>query len=228
MGCFGVAVDPLLKIIPVQRMRGLIFAVLYAVCFLLALYVMLPIGDFVFLLGLLLTYMVSPAGKETIIPMAIGYGSSWWFVALVFTGFDLLGSLFVALNFDLLVKIPYLGPWIHGFIAQSQAYLERNPWVGKLYYIAIILYEMLLDGSAGITGSLLGRIMGMSPVETVACVLTGSLFGCFLFARASDLITTIIPRDMLLLISFAVFIGLTLLSFFSRYIRNRKRAIRDD
>ncbi|MDH7594248.1 MAG: small multi-drug export protein [Methanomicrobiales archaeon] len=222
MRCFGVAVNTLRTLFPMLRTRGLLFAALYTLCFLLALYLVLPVGEFIFFIGLLLTYMVSPAGKETIIPMAIGYGSSWWFVAIVFTAFDLLGSLFVALNFDLLVKIPHLGPWMHGFIAQSQAYLEKNPWVGKLYYLAIVIYEMLLDGSAGITGSLLGRIMGMSPMETVVCILTGSLLGCFLFARASDLITSIVPRDRLLIISFAVFIGLTLFSFAARYLRNLK------
>lgn len=211
--------------VSLPQLRGLALASLYALCFLACLYLTLPMGDFIFLLGLLLTYMVSPAGKETIIPMAIGYGLPWWYTALVFSAFDLVGSLFVALNFDLLVGIPLLGPWLNQFLEDGRAYLEKNRWVGRLYYIALVMYEMLLDGSAGITGGLLGRIMGMGPLETIASILAGSIMGCFLFARASELITTFIPRDMLFLVSFTFFIGLTLLSFLSRHIKNRRSVL---
>ncbi len=202
----------------------MILALLYLIAYLLTLLLSLTPSKFFLYLGLLVTYMVSPAGKETIIPMLIGFGETWWFVALVFTGFDIAGSLFMAFNFDLLMALPYAGPWIQDFSSSSRHYLERHPWVGRLYYLAVILYEMLLDGSAGITGSLLGRIMGMTPGETIASIATGSILGCFLFALASDAITAIVPREGLLLISLVAFALLTLLSYAIGYLRQRRGA----
>ncbi len=77
--------------------------------FILWLFLYLPTDQFILGVSLFALYMASGAGKESIIPVMMGFGYPWWlFLAWIVT-IDMTLAVLISLNFDLLLKIPVLG-----------------------------------------------------------------------------------------------------------------------
>ncbi|MEM2124220.1 MAG: hypothetical protein QXL43_02655, partial [Methanolinea sp.] len=66
-----------------------------SLCFLL-----MPRESALLLGGLMLAYLVPPAGKESIVPLGIALGLPWWLVAFSIGLMDVLAGIFMALNCD--------------------------------------------------------------------------------------------------------------------------------
>ena len=100
-------------------------------------------------------------------------------------------GLFMALNFDLAYRIPYLGPLLEDLMEKTQQFIAGHPWFAGLWFIAIVLLVMVqFFGSGGIRGSVAGKFLGLSTPLTFLAILAGSLIGCFGIALGSDAILT--------------------------------------
>jgi hypothetical protein len=66
----------------------------------------LPYTLFLIMLGLMVAYILPPAGKETVIPAGIALGIPWYYMALSIAMIDIETGLFMVLNFDMAYKIP--------------------------------------------------------------------------------------------------------------------------
>lgn len=64
------------------RFFALLFPVAVAIAFAVILLVTLPQELFLTLDGLIMAYLLPPAGKETVIPVGIALGIPWWYMAL--------------------------------------------------------------------------------------------------------------------------------------------------
>lgn len=148
-------------------------------------------GDFIIMTGLMLGYILPPAGKETIIPLGIALGIPWWSVALSIILVDLETALFMAFNFDYVHHLPILGPLIRNLTRNTEELIARHRWLSGLYAFAVILMVMIpVLGSGGVRGSIAGRLLGLNPVQTVLAIATGACIGCFGIALGSDQILT--------------------------------------
>jgi len=163
------------------------------------LYLTLPYDLFLLMIGLIIAYLLPPAGKETVIPVGIALGIPWWGMALSIVMIDVETALFMLLNFDLAYKIPFIGTILINVTRVTRSLLERYRWIGGLYIFGIILMVMVpVLGSGGVRGSIAGKILNIEPLPLFLAILSGSIIGCFGIALGSDVALTCICGSGLL------------------------------
>ena len=173
--------NPNLQII----LLGIPFIVLF--CHLVIMAFTLPYHLFLTMLGLMVGYILPPAGKETIIPLGIALGIPWWYIALSISMVDIETGLFMTLNFDYVHRIPVIGPIVQYLTRKTKKMIARHHWLSGLYVFAIILMVMIpVLGSGGVRGSIAGRILGLTPKQTMIGIGVGAIIGCFAIAIGSD------------------------------------------
>lgn len=176
---------------------------------LLVLYLTMPPANFLTLAGLLFVYLIPPAGKETVIPVGIGLGEPWWLIAACTVTVDLCCSLFVALNLDLTLKIPVLGPFLGKFMAGGRAFLDARPWLERLSTAGLVVFVIVpFQGSGGMNATILGRIMGFTARRAVGCVLVGSIVSSYAIALGTDTVLGLFRESPVLGLGVLVIIAL--------------------
>jgi hypothetical protein len=139
--------------------------------------------------GLLIAYLLPPAGKETVIPLGIALGIPWWYMALSVTMIDVETGLFMALNFDLAYRIPLLGPILGDLTKKTEQFILSHRWLAGLWFFAIVLMVSVpFFGSGGVRGSIAGKLLGMKSLQVFLAIVAGALIGCFGIALGSDVI----------------------------------------
>jgi uncharacterized membrane protein len=190
--------------------------------FLAVVWFFLPAEQWLLLVGMMVAYIVPPLGRETIIPVCILFGIPWWLVALALAFLDFAGGLFMAWNFPLVLRIPHIGPWVSRFVAAGRTFLDRRPWLERLYFVGLIAFVALpFDGSGSIVGSIVGRMLGMTKTEVLSCITIGGIIGSFAIALGIDYVVNLIPAEAGFWVSLAVFflIGTALLVMYRSYSR---------
>jgi len=175
------------------RLIALLLPVLLVLVHLMVMYFTLRYDQFLIVIGLMITYLLPPAGKETVIPLGIALGIPWWYIALAITMVDIETGTFMALNFDLAYRIPWLGGFLTRFTDKTTQFLEEHLWVEGLSVFGIMLMVMVpLLGSGGIRGSVAGRLLGIKPYLVFIAIAAGALIGCFGIALGSDMIISLL------------------------------------
>jgi uncharacterized membrane protein len=136
--------------------------------------------SFLIILGLMTAYVLPPAGKETVIPAGIALGIPWWLIAVSIMMIDIETALFMGWNFELGLKIPWLGTILESFIEKAREFIKEQPWIKKLYFTGIVVLVMVpVLGSGGIRGSIIGQLLGMEKKQVFLAIFTGAFIGCF-------------------------------------------------
>jgi len=152
---------------------------------------------------LCLAYFFPPLGKESVIPAGIFGGDIYVpilnlkahitpidpnVMAISIALIDSVVSLFVVWNYDLVKKIPILGMFIRKVEELGRKGSKKYAWIRPLKFIGIVLFVMVpLQGSGGLVGSILGRLIGMRSSTTWLAVTTGAFLGCFAIAYFTSL-----------------------------------------
>jgi len=185
---------------PVHRGWHFIYALLpFAILavYLVILYIALPQGLFWKFGALSLAYLFPPAGKESVIPLMVVSGLPWWLAAFSIALFDVLGALFITWNFQLALRIPLLGPWIERFMISGRQEFDRHPTLEHLSFIGLALFVMVpFEGSGGVAASVIGRVMGMSPLRVILSVATGSIISSSIIALSADYIIALFETGL--------------------------------
>ena len=194
-----------------------------------ALYLTEPHEQFLMLSGLIAAYFIPPAGKESIIPIAILMGYPWWLITLVIFLLDVAVSLFVVWNFDLALKIPLVGRLLESGMTIGRNYTETQPWLRRFSTIGLILFVFFpLQGTGAMNGSILGRLLGLEKSRVFACVCTGSLVSCLIIALGADVILDVYRQDptlgiaLLAAVVVAVLAGIAGWRMYKGRLRDRK------
>ena len=165
-------------------------------------------------------YFIPPLGKESIIPAGIALGIHPVVMALSIAFVDIIVALFLVWNYDLAKKIPLVGKFITTVEEKGKNVEEKYGWIKPLRFIGIVLFVMVpFQGSGGLVGSIVGRLVGMKPWNTFYAISIGAVTGCLLIALFSkaflifaEINTTL---TILLIISSAVII--TIFYLYKRY-----------
>lgn len=190
---------------------------LFGIVYLGILYLALPWDYFRNMLLLMIAYLIPPAGKESVIPAGIALGLPIWVVVSSIALLDVLAGLFMALNFDLALKIPLLGRWIRDFIRCGRKFLSDRPWLERLYFVGLVLFVMFpLQGSGGIGGTIVGRMLGMSRLEVFAAIVVGAIVGCLAIALASAYISILFHENLKAGITLVAIIVFAILIVYAR------------
>ena len=178
-----------------------------------ALYLTEPYQQFLILSGLIAAYFVPPAWKETIIPIAILMGYPWWLIMLVIFLLDVAVSLFVVWNFDLALKIPFIGRLLESGMAVARNYTESQPWLRRLSTVGLILFVFFpLQGTGAMNGAILGRLLGLDKFRVFSCVCIGSFTSSLAIALGADLLIDIYQQDPALGIALVALIVIAVLA----------------
>jgi len=131
--------------------------------------------------GLLLLYFVPPAGKESIIPAGIALGFPFQIMCLSIFWVDIACCLFMIWNFELICNVPYLGNIIRYLIRKGELYLGKHRWLEQLYFIGLIFFVFFpLQGTGSVSGSVIGKMIGLKSIEIFAAIAIGSFLSSFL------------------------------------------------
>jgi uncharacterized membrane protein len=161
-------------------------------------------------------YFFPPLGKETIIPAGIIAGINPIIMALSIAFVDIVVALFLVWNYDLAKKIPLIGNFIDKIEKIGKKTSNKYNWIKPLRFIGIMLFVMVpFQGSGGLVGSIIGRLIGMKPWNIFLAISTGSLFGCFLIAYFADIILSIIIQNLLFGILIIIIIMTILIMYFA-------------
>lgn len=214
-------ISPAVQLTLPARIFRIILPFLIGGCYFGVCLLLLPYETALLLGGLMLTYLVPPAGKESVIPIGIALGLPWWLMAFSIALMDVLAGIFMGLNFGLALKIPLLGRWIQHFMDRGGAFVRARPWLERFYFTGVVLFVMFpLQGSGGVGGTLVGWIIGLSAGRTLLAITIGALLGCTLIALGSQVIKDLILAN--LQTGLCVLAAL-LVSLAAAYILYRKR-----
>lgn len=215
---------PAVRVSLAERIFRLVLPFIIGGCYFGACLLFLPYDAAMLLGGLMLAYIVPPAGKESVIPFGIALGFPWWLMACSIALIDVLAGIFMALNCDLALKIPLLGKWIQHFMEQGGDYVNRRPWLERFYFSGVVIFVMFpLQGSGGIGGTLVGRMIGLSPGRTLFAISLGAMIGCTVIALGAqaikDLIFMNVQMGIGVLVSVLAFLAIAYLVYRRRLRR---------
>lgn len=157
-----------------------------------------PSPEYIVLIGLMIAYLVPPFGKETIIPAALIGGEAvvglvagitgmpidpahlsgypLWIVVVGIVTMDIAVSLFITLNFDLLLKIPVVGAWLRWIMRSADKIINSKKWIKDLSSAGLLLFMYIpLQGSGAMTTSVIARLLNYQPLLAVGLVTLGSI-----------------------------------------------------
>ena len=172
--------------------------------------------------SLITAYFFPPLGKESIIPAGIIANIDRLTMALSIAFVDIIVALFLVWNYDLAKKIPLIGKFMEKIESIGKTSSDKYGWVKPLRFIGIILFVMVpFQGSGGLVGSIVGRMIGMKPWTTFYAICVGAIVGCLLIAFFTEVILSVFIKNFLLgalILIILLVIGIMILI----YKRNKK------
>jgi len=147
---------------------------------------------------LITAYFFPPLGKETVIPTGVGIGINPLIMAFSIAFVDIIIALFLVWNYDLAKKIPFVGKFMEKVEDLGKSSSDKYRWIKPLRFFGIILFVMVpFQGSGGLVGSIVGRLIGMKPYSTFFAISIGAITGCLLIAFFADAILTVFVTNFL-------------------------------
>lgn len=114
---------------------------------------------------------------------------------MVFT-MDVMAASLIAFHAGVLWKLPVVGKRLRSLVEQGQGMIAANPRVRRATFLSIVAFVMFPLASTGsIGGSLFGRLLGMSRIQTFLAVLVGSVLGCGAMYYGAALINRYVDRS---------------------------------
>jgi uncharacterized membrane protein len=147
---------------------------------------------------LITAYFFPPLGKESVIPAGVVAGIHPLVIALSIAFVDIIVALFLVWNYDLAKKIPLIGNFMEKVESIGKNSSNKYGWIKPLRFIGIVLFVMVpFQGSGGMVGSIIGRLIGMKPRNTVLAISIGSITGCLLIAYFANAILNVFVKNFL-------------------------------
>lgn len=175
--------------------------------------------------SLISAYFFPPLGKESVIPTGVGLGINPLIMALSIAFVDIVVALFLIWNYDLAKKIPLIGKFMIKVENIGKSSSDKYAWLKPLRFIGIMLFVMIpFQGSGGLVGSILGRLIGMKPWNTFFAISIGSITGCLAIAYSTNVILDIFNKNFLyglLIVIILVIMGI-IIYFYRKTQSNNK------
>jgi len=169
--------------------------------------------------SLVSAYFFPPLGKETVIPAGIIAGINPLVMALSIAFVDFIVALFLVWNYDLAKGIPLIGNFMKKVESIGQKSSSKYSWIKPLRFIGIMLFVMVpFQGSGGLVGSILGRLIGMKPWSILLSITLGAVIGCTLLAYFADTIKSVFLQNVLagILVIFVLLIIGAMIYFYKK------------
>jgi len=168
-------------------------------------------------------YFFPPLGKESIIPTGVlVFGINPILMALSIAFVDVVVALFLVWNYDLAKKIPLIGKFMIKVEEKGRNVEQKYGWIKPLRFIGIVLFVMVpFQGSGGLVGSIVGRLIGMKPWNTFLAISIGAVIGCLLIATFAEAFRVFAGINTLLILILVAIIVVIIVLYF--VIKKRKK-----
>ena len=175
-------------------------------------------------------YLLPPLGKEIIIPTRVASGVPPTYIGFATFMVDLCVCLFLTWNYDWVKKIPWVGKAMMRTEQKGREKVKKSRWFKRTVFLMVTFVVFVpLQGSGGVGGTLLGRVVGLNPYMVVLAVGLGSFIGSFAYALFSKAMVGLMEgstvfvfiREVNMLHILAVGIALVLVIY---VIRNPRKA----
>jgi uncharacterized membrane protein len=185
-------------------------------------------------------YFIPPLGKETIIPIGISGGEltipilnqyvvvptiNPLVMALSIAFVDIVVALFLLWNYDFAKKIPIIGSFMDKVEKIGRSSSEKYSWIKPLRFIGLVLFVMVpFQGSGGLVGSIVGRLIGMKPWNTFFAISIGAIIGTILIAYFSEAILSVFIKNFLLgLLIVIILLVIGIMIFVYKNVKNHNK-----
>ena len=128
--------------------------------------------------------MAPGAGKESVVPVMIGFGYPGWLVLAGIVTIDMTLAVLISLNFDLLLKIPVLGKVLMFFTEKTNKILQKRPWIKGLSVGGLLLVINPL--ACLISGIVFGLVCGLKKSAILHPFIAGIAFIPTLYLYYND------------------------------------------
>ena len=163
--------DVFLKIISIPAMVSLVLCLVYILAPEEALKIYGIIAGYAFPLG------------HFVLLGAPALGITFWQAVLSITFMDAMVCLMIILNFDLLIKIPFIGPRMSAAVEKARNWLERWKWLAPLEFLGILIFVAVpVPGTGILIGTLAARLLGMNGLMSFLSVSIGGFLVCLMLA----------------------------------------------
>ncbi len=176
---------------------GLFFIpIIISAIFIILIWLGLSPAMFIIIGLLLLSYFISPFGREVLIPVAVisllslhGTGQMVTDIILI-VGIvifvDVMCSIFLLWNLDLLKYLPVFGKWITGIENFGRKKLKKSHRKRQNVFLLLTSYVALpFQGSGGIVSTIIGMLTGLRKQRVWLAVWIGSFIGSLIIAILS-------------------------------------------
>ncbi|MGB7533606.1 MAG: small multi-drug export protein [Halobacteriota archaeon] len=110
---------------------------------------------------------------------------------IIFT--DAVLALFLVWNFDYAKKIPGLGKLVERAEENGEKAIRKYKWVKRFGFIGIVVLVIFpLQWTGAAVGSIVGRLIGMTPLMTLLAVVLGTFIRSTLIVYFSWLVTLLV------------------------------------
>ncbi len=156
---------------------------------------------------------------------AVGGQEEFIFWTIVLGTEDAATGLFLAMNFDLVYRVPWIGPRFARAEKKSATFLKTHGWVRRAAFLGITIVVIVpFQGTGAVMGSFLGRLLGLGPWRAFLAIAIGAYTGIALVLSGSAAVVGIADLDPRLGIVLVVLIVCAAVLMWHRFFRTRKPA----
>jgi uncharacterized membrane protein len=139
---------------------------------------------------------------------------------------DVITGFFLLWNYDLVKKVPKLGPWMERTEEANRKAIQASSWRQRFTLAGLSVYVMVpVHGSGGLVGTIIGRILGLNRWKVFGAVSFGAIIGTLwisvLVQHVGEGILDFFEGNIALLIG--IIVSVVVLALVIRFIwKNRK------
>lgn len=161
-------------------------------------------------------YFFPPLGKESIIPTGVLiFNINPVLMALSIAFVDIVVALFLIWNYDLAKKVPFIGKFMIKIEEKGKDFGKKYGWVKPLRFVGLVLFVMIpFQGSGGLVGSIVGRLIGMKPWNAFFAISIGAIVGTLLIATFTRAFQVFAEVNTILTIILIVVIAVIIILYF--------------
>jgi len=113
-------------------------------------------------------------GLETAIPtgLSLGIHPAALISFLLYT--DAVISMFLVWNLDYAKKIPYIGKLVERTEEEGEKAIKKYKWAKRFGFVGLTIFVVIpFQYTGSVAGSIVGRVIGMTPLMTWLAVVIG-------------------------------------------------------
>ncbi len=96
-------------------------------------------------------------------------------------------ALVMMANMTVLYRMPFLGARLAAAHETGWYVLRVHPWMRRMAELGVVAFVFApFQGTGAVIGTILGRVLGLSRLATLACIAVGSGLGCLALALLGD------------------------------------------